>query len=177
MEKKILEFYEEFFKKIQIHISNITIEKRNNSSFLIHIHTSDDDLISDEKGKRLEPLQRITQMCVNNFTEEKVHIKLKINDSLISKDDSLYSFIDEKVRILLENGGEYMLPLYGPYERKKIHSYIAHIKKGIKTKSRGVGNDRRLYLMLQNTQKPEVMKPHNQNRKSKLTIDIDGDNI
>jgi len=61
--------------------------------------------------------------------EEKVKIRLKLNEYLKTKNDRLYEFIDSKVKILLENGGEYMLPDYCPYERKKIHSYIAHIKK------------------------------------------------
>jgi len=171
MKQKILKFYESFFKKIQISITSIKIEEISDTSFLIDLETTDSDIVTRENWKSLEAIQRITQICIKNFCEDKIIIKLIVNGYEISKDNNLYRFIDSKVKILLENGWEYMLPPYSPYERKKIHSYIAYINKWIKTKSKWEGKERRLFLFIGNNKHtPKTVT-------SKLTIDIDWDNI
>ncbi len=176
MKKEILTFCESFFKKLWLDIDSLKIKKETDSIFLIQLKSSDWDDIIWKQGETLDSLQRVIQMCINNMFEEKIKIRLEINNYMKTKNDRLYEFIDSKVRILLENGWEYMLPDYSPYERKKIHSYIAHIKKGIKTKSRGKWSNRRLYLIISSKgsiQNNSTTKPSLQ----KLTIDIDWDGI
>lgn len=176
MKKEILTFCESFFEKLFIDIDSLKIKKETDNLFLIQLKSSDWDDLIWKQGESIDSLQRVIQMCINNMFEEKVKIRLKLNEYLKTKNDRLYEFIDSKVKILLENGGEYMLPDYCPYERKKIHSYIAHIKKWIKTKSRWKWTDRRLYLMViskNSTQNNFASKPTPQ----KLTIDINWDGI
>jgi len=176
MKKEILTFCETFFEKLCVEIESVKIKKETESIFLIQLQSKDWDILIGKRGEDIDSLQRILQMCVNNMFEEKIKIRLWINDYLKTKDERLYDFIDSKVKILLENGWEYMLPAYSAYERKKIHSYIAHIKKGIKTKSKWKNRERRLYLMI-DTKKSTWNNPTNKATTHKLTIDIDWDGI
>ena len=176
MKKEILKFCEIFFEKLYVDVDSLKIKKKAENVFLIQLKSKDWDNMIGTQGQNLDSLQKIIWICVNNKFEEKVKIRLEINDYLKTKDDRLYEFIDSKVKILLENGWEYMLPEYPPYERKKIHSYIAHIKKWIKTKSRWKSRERRLYLMI-DTKTSTGENPTNKATPRKLTIDIDWDGI
>jgi len=72
MKQKILKFYESFFKKIQISITSIKIEEISDTSFLIDLETTDSDIVTRENWKSLEAIQRITQICIKNFCEDKI---------------------------------------------------------------------------------------------------------
>lgn len=171
MKQKIITFCEDFFNKLQINITSLNVKKESDNVFFINLKSIEWDLLIWKKKEEINALQKILQICVNNISNEKVKIRLKINNYSFTKDENIYSFIDSKVRILEENGWEYMLPVYWPYERKKIHSYIAHLKKWIKTKSRWEWKNRRMFLII------DEKKVSLKNVKSKLTIDIDWDNI
>jgi predicted RNA-binding protein Jag len=86
-----------------------------------------------------------------------------VNDYESSKDERLFSFIQSKINEVKKTWVECKLPFYTPYERKKIHSYVADLKDdSFYTQSRGEDKQRRLYICKQ---------------AKKLTIDIDWDDI
>ncbi|MDQ7008746.1 MAG: R3H domain-containing nucleic acid-binding protein [Candidatus Gracilibacteria bacterium] len=91
-------------------------------------------------------------------------------------EDRLFLRIDRSIVSLKNNGGEYDLGKLTPYDRKRIHSYIAKKHIDIISKSRGKGEDRKIYLLLKNNKIQKNIKPEIRTR-SKLTIDINGDSI
>jgi predicted RNA-binding protein Jag len=75
----------------------------------------------------------------------------------------LFSFIQSKINEVKKSWIDCKLPYYSPYERKKIHSYVAELKdNSFYTQSRGEDKERRLFICKQ---------------EKKLTIDIDWDDI
>lgn len=168
MKKEILNFCETFFEKLCMNIDSLEIKKKTDTSFMILLSSSDWEEMIGEQWQTIESLQKIIEICVNNKCEKKIKVRLKINDYFKTRDQRLFEFIDSKIDILLRNGWEYELPDYSPHERKKIHFYISRLKNWIKTKSRWKDKDRRIYLLSTITEKPI---------RSKLTIDIDWDNI
>ncbi len=168
MKEQLQQFCELFFEKLLIQVNSISIKEDNKGRYLIHINSDDSKLIIGEQGNTINMIQRIIGISANNFWEENIKIRLEINDYFKTKDQELFDFIEKKILLILENGWDYMLPQYSAYERKKIHSFVAKKHPEIITKSRGEWNNRRLFL-LRNT---KIKKT-----KSKLTIDIDWNNI
>ena len=171
MKETIQKFSQSFFEKLWVNIISLQVTETEKNKFLISLKSDDWTILLWNNGNSIDALQRIVTMCIRTKSTHKTKVQLEINDYLKSKDERLYSFIDEKVKILLENGWEYMLPQYSPYERKKIHSYIAYINKWINTKSRWEWKERRLFLLIAQKNNSKITPT------SKLTIDIDWDNI
>ena len=109
-------------------------------------------------------------MLINNFSEEKVRIKLEINSYSKTYEDRLFWRVDHSIISLKNNGWEYDLWILSPYDRKKIHAYISRNYNDVVSKSRGSGENRKIFLLLNN--KKSVKKIVN-----KLTIDINWDSI
>lgn len=170
MENKIKNYIEKFFKDLEIDIQSFKIENNENNFYFVKIKSDDSALIIWSHWTTLESLQRILSMCVNNFSDDKIKLKIEINDYCKTYDDKLFARVDFIIMNLKNNWlKEYDLWKLNPYDRKKIHSYIANNYTNILSKSRGNWNERRLFISLKLDKK---IKP-----KSKLSIDIDGNDI
>jgi predicted RNA-binding protein Jag len=64
---------------------------------------------------------------INKNSDIRYKYRLEINDYKSSKDDRLFSFIQSKINEVKRTGIDCKLPYYSPYERKKIHSYVADL--------------------------------------------------
>ena len=96
-------------------------------------------------------------------------------------DDSVKAFL-EKIEYAKKVGRNMKLPVLNPYERKKVHSYIADKNDTeIKTESKWEWKERRLFIILSDNLRKN---PNNDNipsfnsiKPTKLEIDIDWDDI
>ncbi len=155
------EVIEKFFEKLWVTYDFFEI-KEDDKWLTVKIKTQESGLLIWPNGKNLDAITAILRQMINS-QDTKVKLRLEINDYETSKDARLFQFIQNKISEVKKSSIECMLPYYSPYERKKIHWYIAELKdETIIAKSKWEWKERRMYI----SQKPK-----------KLTIDIDGDGI
>ena len=172
MKDKIIKFIKTFFEGLEIDIISLDIVEENGDFYFIKLKSEDSSLIIWPHWKTIESLQRILSMCVNNFSDDKIKIKLEVNDYCKSYEDRLFSRVEHSIISLKNNWWEYDLWNLSPYDRKRVHAYVARNFTDIISKSRWEGEKRKIFLLLNN--KNSKIKPK---KLGKLTIDIDGDSI
>ncbi len=164
MSNDILEFAQDFFSKLHVQIESLEILKNDNNVYTIHLQSDDSSILIWPHWANIEALQRIITMLYASKNDEKIKIRLEINDYLQAKEQKLYSYIDSRISSLSGEWDSYLLPKYSSYERKKVHSYIAKNYPNIQSKSSWEWIERRMKLIKTTT-------------NAKLTIDIDWDTI
>lgn len=164
MQNKMKTVIEEFFKKLNIDIDSIELNKSDtDNNFKIKIKTEESGILIGPQGKNLDAIQNIIKIILSKLTWKKIKLQLEINDYSKTKDDRLSDFINKEISYLEKNWKDIKLPFYSSYERKKIHSLVHKMKSDtIFTKSIWEWRERRLYLC---------------KKTPKLTIDIDWDDI
>ncbi len=155
------ELIENFFKKLWANYDSFEINE-DEKWFTVQIQTPESGLLIWPHGKNLDAITAILRQMINK-DEKRVKLRLEVNDYQTSQDSRLFQFIQSKIDEVKKTSVECKLPEYTPYQRKKIHSYIAEINdEEIIAKSKWEWSERRMYL----SRKPK-----------KLTIDIDWDDI
>jgi len=170
MENKIKNYIENFFTKLEINIKFFNIENKEKNLYFVKIESDDSSLLIWTHWKTIESLQRILSMCINNISENKIKLKLEINNYSKTSEDRLFLKVDHSIISLKNNGWEYELWNLSPYERKKVHNYVIKNYDNIWSKSRWSWENRKIFLLLKN-------KKEQHRTKSKLTIDINWDSI
>ena len=151
-----------FFQWLEIQFNDLSSHLEWNT-IITKIQTTESWLIIWPHGKNLDCIQWLIRQIINKNTEIKYKYRLDVNDYQSSKDDRLFSFIQSKINEVKKTGIDCKLPFYPPYERKKIHSFVAKLKDdSFFTKSRWEDKERRLYIC---------------KKEKKLTIDIDWNDI
>ncbi len=169
MGKLIKEKIEIFFKKLQIDIKNLNISVEDESIFNIKIKTDDSWIVIWPHGKNIDSIQNILRLIASITLGKKASLHLEVNDYIKTKDDRLFDFIKSKISYVEKINKDIALPFLNSYERKKVHSFISDLnKKHITTQSRWEWKERRLFICIDSNKI---------NTTSKLTIDIDWDDI
>lgn len=134
--------------------NNVSIEiLKNEENFLsinvsLNLKTNNIWKIIWYDWKNIEAIQRVLWVILNNKTNKKVSIRLKINDYINIKKIKLYKLADNKVQKVLRLRKDEGLNNLNAYERKIIHSYISKKKiNNITTKSKWSWKDRKLYII------------------------------
>lgn len=152
-----------FFNKLEITYNELNTELKDNNTIVTQIQTEESGLLIWPHWKNFDCIQWLIRQMINNDTGIRYKFRLEINDYQSSKDDRLFSFIQSKINEVKRTWIDCRLPFYPPYERKKIHSFVASLNDDkFKTKSRGEWRDRRLHIC---------------KKEQKLTIDFDWDDI
>jgi hypothetical protein len=86
-------------------------------------------------------------------------------------EEKLFLRIDRSIRSLLNNWWIYELWFLPPYDRKRIHSYIARNYNNIISKSKWEWQNRKMYLYIAKNKENKKINIISK----KLTIDIDWD--
>lgn len=155
------ELIENFFEKLSVDYDSFEIIE-DEKWFTVQIQSPESGLLIWPHGKNLDAIAAILRQMINK-SEKKVKLRLEVNDYQTSQDARLFQFIQSKIDEVKKTSIECKLPEYTPYQRKKIHWFIAEIKdEEIIAKSKWEWTQRRMYI----SRKPR-----------KLTIDIDGDDI
>ena len=84
-------------------------------------------------------------------------------------EDKLFLRIDRSITSLINHWWEYELGILSPYDRKRIHSYIAKNYDNIVSKSRWEWKNRKMFLYVDQKIKSKQKKIVSK----KLSIDID----
>ena len=172
MENKILKYCTIFFSKLLIEIETLEIIKEDNFFYHIKLQSTDWTLLIWQNWETIESLQKVLWMSIINIFDKKIKIKLEINNYYKSFEDKLFWRIDRNITSLINNWWEYELWILSPYNRKRIHSYIAKKYDNIISKSKWKWENRRMYLYISSTGKQEKKSFNTNNISKKLTIDI-----
>jgi len=162
MKAQIEQISQQFFEQLSVQFSGISVEEQAENIFLIQVQTDDSHLLIGPHGKHLESLTLLLKLLIGNSVNENVIVHVEVNDYLQQKDEKLFGYIKSKMEIVEKSGNDFRLPFFTAYERKKVHSFVSTQNGSIYTKSMGEGKERRIYLC---------------KKDSKITIDIDGDDI
>ncbi len=162
MKDSIQQIASNFFDKLGVEYSELTIIQEAEKIFLIKIKSTDSNILIGPHGKNIDFMGSILKLLVSRTSGEHIVIHLEVNDYMKQKDEKLLSYIQTKIDLVESSGTEIKLPFFTAYERKKVHSYVSEQAKSAYTKSIGEGHDRRIHLC---------------KKDSKMTIDIDGDDI
>lgn len=155
------EIIEKFFEKLSVKLDSIEI-KQDEKWFTVIIQSPESGLLIWPQWKNLDAIIAILRQMINSW-ENKVKLRLEVNDYQTSKDSRLFHFIQLKIDEVKKSWLECKLPTYSPYERKKIHWYIAELNDDeIVAQSKWEWEQRRMYIS---------------KKAKKLTIDIDWDDI
>lgn len=146
--EQVQELVNIFFDKMWLQIDSIEVEKEWNNIFAIKISTPESSLLIWYSGSNLKDLRNVLSLMLSVKYWEKVILHIEVNDYIQNKDQKLFSYIESKIKLLDKWQIEVVLPSYNSYERKKIHSYVAWLKRNdLKTESRGEWRNRRMYLL------------------------------
>lgn len=164
MSEDIKNCISQFFIWLEIEFDELNTTLNEDKNIVItKIQSTESGLLIWPHGKNLDCIQWLIRQMINKDSEVRYKFRLDVNDYESSKDERLFSFIQSKINEVKKTGIDCKLPFYSPYERKKIHSYVADLKDdSFYTQSRGEDKDRRLFICKQ---------------EKKLTIDFDGDDI
>jgi len=152
-----------FFNRLEISFDELDTQLKDNNIIVTKIKTEESGILIWPYGKNFDCIQSLIRQMINKNSEIRYKFHLEINDYKSTKDDRLFSFIQSKINDVKKTGIECKLPYYSPYERKKIHSYVAGLNDdSFITKSRWEDKERRMYIC---------------KKEQKLTIDFDWDDI
>ncbi len=146
METTLLPFVTEFFTKLGIATTSITIDVIW-EDINISIATPDSALLIGMHGKNIEIFQHLLSRMIERKTEKFIHVHLEVNDYMKLKDEKLCRFLDSKIAMVTSTWRSIRMPSLTSYERKKAHGYIADKNiKWLKTQSEWEGLERALIL-------------------------------
>lgn len=155
------EIINSFFEKLWVSYDSFEVNN-DEKWYTIKIQTQESGLLIWPSWKNLEAIQTILRQMVNN-DETKIKLRIEVNDYLVSRDSRLLQFVQSKITEVKQTGIGCELPKYSPYERKKIHSFVAELNdEEIVVKSSWEWNERRMHIS---------------KKAKKLTIDIDWNDI
>lgn len=178
--KEVEEIVKAFFHWLQTQTDSIEVTQDEEAIFSIQIQTQDSGIIIGPHGKNLASIQIILKLLLSKKFDKKIKIHLEVNDYMASKDERLFEFIKREIGKVEQFGRDIKLPFYWAYERKKIHSYVSEYENDdIFTKSQWEGKERRLFICTKNPkpQNKETPKKKTTEKKERLTIDIDWEDI
>ena len=152
----------DFFQKLGVDYSELHVTQEAENIFRIKLKSEDSHLLIGPHGKNLEVITHLLRLLGAKLSESYINIHVEVNDYLEKKDEKLLLFIRSKIDFVKRSGKEIVLPFFTAYERKKVHSFVSETGEWVYTQSQWEGRDRRIHLCKKST---------------KMTIDIDGDDI
>ena len=153
---------QDFFKKLTIDFSKITVETEAKNIYKISLKSEDSHLLIGPHGKNLETLTHLLKLIISRKLKEHINIHLEVNDYQQQKDEKLIQFIKSKITQVKESWKVVVLPFFTAYERKKVHSYVSEYGGNVFTQSKWEWSERKIHLC---------------KKEEKMSIDIDGDDI
>lgn len=135
MENTLLPFVTEFFTKLGIVTTNISVTVLG-EDINIQVETPDSALLIGMHGKNIEVFQHLLSRMIERMTDKFIHVHLEVNDYMKLKDEKLFRFLDSKIATITATGSSIRMPSLTSYERKKAHGYVADKNiTGLKTQS------------------------------------------
>lgn len=138
----------EFFKNLGIEIESFSVKEEDGKNiYRAVLQSPDSKLLIGIHGKTLEALSHIMTRISEKKYQQKMLVRLEVNDYLQSKEDRLHQYINKKILESQEKGERVPLSNLTPYERKLVHSYIQDLQTPwIQAQSEWEGIQRTLYL-------------------------------
>lgn len=146
----ITETAEDFFSKMTFRVLNMEInfvdENSDKESINLDIKLEEPQILIGEKGQTLFEIQKLLRMILNKKLESIFYLNLDINDYKKKKNDYLKKLAKEIAEEVSFSKKEKALLPMSSYERRIVHAELSGVN-GIKTESRGDGQDRYIVVM------------------------------
>ena len=94
---------QDFFKKLTIDFSKITVETEAKNIYKISLKSEDSHLLIGPHGKNLETLTHLLKLIISRKLKEHINIHLEVNDYQQQKDEKLIQFIKSKITQVKES--------------------------------------------------------------------------
>ncbi|HRI36245.1 MAG TPA: hypothetical protein PK765_04165 [bacterium] len=144
-----------FYGGLGVVVEDISLfpEDEDRRIYRLSLRTPDSNLLIGQRGKNLEASAHLLGRMMEREIGASVRLHIEINDYVHSRDERLFRFVDKKIDEVIARGHDSAIENLSPYERKKVHDYIASKNiADISTYSIGEGNARKLCISY--TKKP-----------------------
>jgi spoIIIJ-associated protein len=158
---KIREIVEEFFGKMTLPISNISVSsgeiakksyqavdgvnEENSDVINLNIKVEEPQILIGQGGQTLFEIQRLLRNVLNKKMEKAFYLNLDINDYKKQKVDYLKDLVKDLADEVASTKKEKVLSPMSSYERRIVHSELAQ-RADISTESQGDGLDRHIVI-------------------------------
>ena len=112
----------------------------------------------------MEAISYLTSLAANRFEDSDEKISVDIADYRQKREKDLQQLTKKMAIKVAKSGRSYSFEPMNPYERRIIHSIVGEMT-GVKSESKGEGNQRRVVIYSTSPRKPRTNGGRNNNRR------------
>ena len=157
----------EFLESVigQFHKGNYTLTPvKTETGYVIKISGDDAGALIGRKGETMEALSYLTGLAANRSDDSFEKISVDVADYRQKREKDLEASAKKAAAKVLKTGRPFGFEPMNPYDRRIIHAAISQIE-GVKSESKGEGNNRRVMVYSTNP------KPRNDKKGGKKPYD------
>ena len=134
------------------------------TGYLIKIVGEDAGCLIGRKGETMEAISYLTSLAANRFEDSDEKISVDVADYRQKREKDLQQLAKKMALKVAKSGRNYSFEPMNPYERRIIHATVGEIT-GVKSESKGEGNQRRVVIYSTSPRKPRTNGGRNNNRR------------
>lgn len=134
------------------------------TGYLIKIVGEDAGCLIGRKGETMEAISYLTSLAANRFEDSDEKISVDVADYRQKREKDLQQLAKKMALKVAKSGRNYSFEPMNPYERRIIHATVGEIA-GVKSESKGEGNQRRVVIYSTSPRKPRTNGGRNNNRR------------
>lgn len=134
------------------------------TGYLIKIVGEDAGCLIGRKGETMEAISYLTSLAANRFEDSDEKISVDVADYRQKREKDLQQLAKKMALKVAKSGRNYSFEPMNPYERRIIHATVGEIS-GVKSESKGEGNQRRVVIYSTSPRKPRTNGGRNNNRR------------
>jgi|SRR3989338_8644975 len=142
--KEIKQALEEFFGKMGMPLSGVTVEI-GQDAIALDVTSPNPEMLIGQNGQTLLELQRILKVLINKKFQTNMHLDVDINGYKKQKIQHLKNLAKNAANEVFLTRAKKILPPMPSYERRIIHAELAG-RQDIITGSQGEGEQRRVVI-------------------------------
>ena len=115
----------EFFTHLGIEIESFSVKEEDGKNiYRATLQTPDSKVLIGIHGKTLEAISHILSRMAEKKYNQKILIRLEVNDYLQAREERLHQYINKKILESQEKNEKVPLSNLTAYERKLVHFYV-----------------------------------------------------
>lgn len=134
------------------------------TGYIIKIVGDDAGCLIGRKGETMEAISYLTSLAANRFEDSDEKISVDVADYRQKREKDLQQLAKKMAIKVAKSGRSYSFEPMNPYERRIIHSTVGEMT-GVKSESKGEGNQRRVIIYSTSPRKPRTNGGRNNNRR------------
>jgi len=149
-EELIKENLENLLIKMKLEFSNITVEKKDEQTYIVNVENSEDaSLLIGHHGETMRSLQHILKVLCwsKSKNPEEFNIVLDIGNYRKKQEENVINLAERKVEFVRKTRRAQSLPPMSPYFRRIVHMHLMSPGfEDIETMSSGEGDSRHIII-------------------------------